>query len=110
MAKDKSELLHGTLDLLVLKALALSPGHGWGVSQRIQQLSRDALQVNQGSLYPALQRLEREGWIDSEPGTAENNRRVKVYRLTPAGKRQLAMELDTWSRFTSAVELVLVAT
>ena len=110
MAKDKSELLQGTLDLLVLKALALSPGHGWGLSQRIQQLSRDALRVNQGSLYPALQRLEREGWIDSEAGVAENNRRVKVYRLTPAGRRQLAAELDTWQRFTSAVELVLVAT
>jgi transcriptional regulator len=110
MPKDKSELLQGTLDLLVLKALALSPGHGWVVSQRIQQLSREALRVNQGSLYPALQRLEREGWIDSEPGVAENNRRVKVYHLTASGRRQLAAELDTWQRFTSAVELVLVAT
>ena len=110
MAKDRSELLQGTLDLLVLKALALSPGHGWGVSQRIQQLSRDALRVSQGSLYPALQRLEREGWIDSEPGVAENNRRVKVYRLTAAGRRQLAAEVETWERFTDAVGLVLVAT
>jgi PadR family transcriptional regulator, regulatory protein PadR len=110
MPKDRSELLQGTLDLLVLKALALAPGHGWAVSQRIQQLSRDALRVNQGSLYPALQRLERDGFIDSEMGVADNNRRVKVYRLTASGRRQLAAEVEVWERFAGAVGLVLVAT
>ena len=110
MGDEKSDLLQGTLDLLVLKTLALAPGHGWALAQRIQQMSRDAFRVNQGSLYPALQRLEREGWISSAFGLAENNRRVKVYSLTASGRRQLARETDTWERFTDAMSLVLRTT
>ena len=85
MAHDQSELLQGTLELLVLKTLSLEPMHGWGISQRIQQMSRDVFQVNQGCLYPALQRLKTRGWIDAEWRTTENNRRARYYRLTPAG-------------------------
>jgi PadR family transcriptional regulator, regulatory protein PadR len=104
-----SDVLQGTLDLLVLKALSLAPLHGWGISQRIQQLSRDALQIGQGSLYPALYRLERRGLVRSEWGTTENNREAKYYRLSAAGQRALAAELDDWRRFVTAVDLVLVA-
>jgi PadR family transcriptional regulator, regulatory protein PadR len=104
-----SDVLQGTLDLLVLKALSLAPLHGWGISQRIQQLSRDALQIGQGSLYPALYRLERRGLVRSEGGTTENNREAKYYRLSAAGQRALAAELDDWRRFVTAVDLVLVA-
>ena len=104
---NATELLQGTLDLLVLRTLAAGPMHGWGVSQRIQQLSRDVLQVNQGSLYPALHRLEDQGWIASEWGTSENNRRAKYYQLTAAGRRRLAQETTSWRQFSGAVELVL---
>jgi transcriptional regulator len=107
MTKTRSELLQGTLDLLVLKTLALGPMHGWGVSQRIQQLSEDSLSVNQGSLYPALHRLEHRGWIEASWGVSENNRRAKFYKLTVAGRRQLARERASWRRFASAVELIL---
>lgn len=109
MTKSGSELLQGTLDMLVLKTLALEPMHGWGISQRIQQISRDVLQVNQGSLYPALHRLERQGWIASEWGTSENNRRAKFYRLTPAGERQLEAETENWERLAEAVQRILAA-
>lgn len=104
-----SDVLQGTLDLLVLKALSLAPLHGWGISQRIQQLSRDALQIGQGSLYPALYRLERKGLVKSEWGTTENNREAKYYRLSPAGQRALAEEMNQWRTFVHAVDLVLVA-
>jgi len=105
----QSDLLQGTLDLLVLKTLAIGPQHGWGVSQRIQQMSRDALQVNQGSLYPALHRLEQKGWIDAEWGTSENNRKAKFYSLTRRGRTQLQAECDQWERFSAAVALILRA-
>jgi transcriptional regulator len=107
MAQPKADLLQGTLDLLILKTLALQPAHGWGISQRIQQVSRDVLQVNQGSLYPALQRLEQQGWIDSEWGLSENNRRARFYRLTEAGQRQLAAETENWERLSAAVGRIL---
>ena len=105
---DRADLLQGTLDLLILRTLALGPMHGWGVSQRIQELSRDVLQVNQGSLYPALHRLEQRGWITSEWGQSENNRRAKFYRLSPAGQRRLETEQDEWKRFVAAVDAVLL--
>src|SRR5690242_2001165 len=104
-----ADVLQGTLDLLVLKALSLAPLHGWGISQRIQQLSKDALQIGQGSLYPAVYRLERKGMVTSEWGVTENNREAKYYRLTAAGRRALEAEVDDWRRFVGAVELVLVA-
>ena len=101
------DLLRGTLDLLVLKTLRLAPMHGWGISQRIEQLSRGTLGVNQGSLYPALERLEQRDWIDSEWRTTENNRRAKYYSLTAKGRRALGAETDGWERYVSAVRLVL---
>jgi transcriptional regulator len=101
------ELLQGTLDLLILKTLALEPMHGWGVAQRIQQLSRDVLQVGQGSLYPALHRLEYRGWIQSEWASSENNRRAKFYSLTAAGREQLARELAQWGRIAGPISMVL---
>jgi PadR family transcriptional regulator, regulatory protein PadR len=104
---QSTELLQGTLDLLILKTLALEPMHGWGVAQRIQQLSKDVLQIGQGSLYPALYRLEYKGWIRSDWGNSENNRRAKFYRLTTAGRKQLEAELATWGRLTSAIASVL---
>ena len=104
-----SDVLQGTLDLLVLKALSLAPMHGWGISQRIQQLSAAALQIGQGSLYPALYRLEKKGFVKGEWRTTENKREAKYYRLTAAGQRALAAELTEWRRFTGAVDLVLVA-
>jgi len=103
----QADLLQGTLDLLILKTLALGPHHGWGVSQRIQQMSRDVLQVNQGSLYPALHRLEQRGWVVADWGTSENNRRAKFYRLTRKGRAQLEAEQDQWERFSAAVEWIL---
>ena len=109
MTESRTDLLQGTLDLLILKTLALEPTHGWGVSQRIRQMSRDALQVNQGSLYPALHRLEVRGWIASDLGTAENNRRVRVYRLTTTGRRQLAAETENWARVSDAIGQILQA-
>src|SRR3954469_25020833 len=103
------DVLQGTLDLLVLKALSLAPLHGWGISQRIQQLSREALQIGQGSLYPALYRLARKGVVKNDGGTTENNREAKYYRLSAAGQRALAAEMDEWRRFVTAVDFVLVA-
>ena len=109
MAKTKSDLLQGTLDLLILKTLALAPMHGWGITQRIQQISEDVLQVNQGSLYPALVRLEQQGWIEAEWGTSDNNRQAKYYSLTRAGRKQLKEEQENWKRLSNAIELVLQA-
>jgi PadR family transcriptional regulator, regulatory protein PadR len=102
-----TDLLQGTLDLLILQTLALEPMHGWGVAQRIQQVSRDVLQIGQGSLYPALYRLEYKGWTRSDWGNSENNRRAKFYRLTTAGKKRLETELETWDRLSAAIALVL---
>ena len=111
MAKSsKSDLLQGTLDLLILKTLALGSQHGWGISQRIQQISQDILQVNQGSLYPALHRLEEQGWIAAEWGVSEANRQARFYSLTRAGRRQLDLETAQWARMTAAVGRVLDAT
>jgi PadR family transcriptional regulator PadR len=105
-----SDVLRGTLDLLVLKTLTLEPMHGWGISQRIQEFSRGVLDVNQGSLYPALQRLEHKGWIDSEWETTENNRRAKYYRLTAQGRRAVGTETASWRRYVAAVDFVLGTT
>jgi len=102
-----AEILQGTLDLLILKTLALQTMHGWGIAQRIQQISRDVLQVQQGSLYPALYRLERKKWIRAEWGASENNRRAKYYSLTKAGREQLEKEMADWDRLSSAVTLIL---
>ncbi len=107
MPKQKSDLLQGTLDLLILKTLAGEPMHGWGISQRIQQVSKGVLLINQGSLYPALYRLEEKGWVGSEWGNSENNRQAKYYSLTKAGRKQLAEETETWERIVAAVTLVL---
>ena len=107
---DSSDVLRGTLDLLVLKTLTLAPMHGWGISQRIQQFSRGTLDVNQGSLYPALQRLEQKGWIESEWQVTENNRRAKYYSLTKAGRRAVGDEAANWRRYVEAVELILQIT
>lgn len=111
MAKPSSneQVLQGTLDLLILKTLSLAPMHGWGLTNRIEQLSDEALQVGQGSIYPALIRLEQRGWIDTEWGVTENSRRAKYYRLSPAGKRALAQETASWLRFVNAVGVVLAA-
>jgi transcriptional regulator len=106
----RADLLQGTLDLLILKALALGPMHGWGIAQRLRQLSSEALQVQQGSLYPAVHRLERQGLIRSSWGQSENNRRARFYELTRAGQRRLAEEAETWERFAAAVAQVLGAT
>ena len=107
MNQPTADLLQGTLDMLILKTLSLGPEHGWGVAQRIQQMSRNVLQVNQGSLYPALHRLEDQGWIESEWGTSDNNRRAKFYRLTATGKKQLGRETETWQHFATAVQWIL---
>ena len=101
------DLLQGTLDLLILKAISLGPLHGYGVLLRIQQISRDRLEVQQGSLYPALYRLEHRGWIGSEWGESENNRRAKYYRLTAAGKKKLQAESDKWNRMTDVIGAIL---
>src|SRR5512134_241474 len=100
--KSRLDLLQGTLDLLILKTLALGPMHGWGISQRIQQMSEDVLRVNQGSLYPALHRLEEQGWIGAEWGASENGRRAKYYSLTRSGRRRLEQETENWSRLSAA--------
>ena len=111
MTSARTDLMQGTLELLILKTLAIGePMHGWGVAVRIQHLSEEVLQVNQGSLYPALHRLEHKGWIRSAWGTSENNRRAKFYRLTTLGRRQLADEQEQWSLFTGAVQRILHAT
>jgi PadR family transcriptional regulator, regulatory protein PadR len=104
---QRLELPQGTLDLLILKALSLQPMHGWAISERIHQVSRATLQIPQGSLYPALHRLERRGWIRAEWGASDNNRKAKYYELTRAGRKQLDAEADAWSRLTAAVALVL---
>jgi transcriptional regulator len=103
MRKTKSDLLQGTLDLLILKTLELEPMHGWGISQRIQQISDSVLQVNQGSLYPALHRLEEHGWITANWKASENNRQAKYYALTKRGRNQLAEERENWLRLSAAV-------
>jgi transcriptional regulator len=104
---SKADLLQGTLDLLILKTLALEPMHGWGISQRIQQISKDVLQVQQGSLYPALHRLEYKGWIAAEWGDSDNNRKAKFYKLTAAGRKQLEVETSNWERLSAAVQQIL---
>ncbi len=103
----QTDVLRGSLDLLVLKTLSLTPMHGWGISQRVQQISDGVLEVNQGSLYPALQRLEKEGLITSDWGTTENNRRARYYELTGAGRRALGEEVASWRRFAAGLEAVL---
>jgi len=104
---DRLALPQGTLDLLILRTLALEPQHGWAISERVQQLSRDALQIPQGSLYPALHRLERRGWIAARWGTTDNNRRAKYYDLTPRGRRQLQADENAWRKIVAAVASVL---
>lgn len=101
------DVIRGTLDLLILKTLTLDAMHGWGIGQRIQQISRGVLEVNQGSLYPALQRLEQRGWITSEWRTSDANRRAKYYRLTASGRRAVGSETSAWRRYVSAVDLIL---
>ena len=107
MTDTRLDLPQGTLDLLILKALTLEPMHGWAISERLHQVSKATLQVPQGSLYPALHRLERRGWIKASWGTSNNNRKAKYYALTPAGRRQLASDTDEWARLTAAVALIL---
>jgi len=107
MGNERLDLPQGTLNLLILKTLALGPKHGWAVSERVQQLSSDALRIQQGSLYPALHRLERQGWIKSSWGASENNRRAKFYALTARGRRQLEAEESAWRKMTAAVGQVL---
>ncbi len=107
MPQPSTDLLQGTLDLLILKTLALEPMHGWGIAQRIEQISENALQVGQGSLYPALHRLEYKGWIQADWGASDNNRKAKFYGLTRTGKKQLEAELENWDRLTTAIGLVL---
>jgi PadR family transcriptional regulator, regulatory protein PadR len=104
---ERIELPQGTLDLLILRTLSLEPQHGWGISERVQQMSSAVLRIQQGSLYPALYRLERRGWIKSHWGFSENNRRAKFYELTRSGRRQLATETDSWQKLTAAVAQVL---
>jgi transcriptional regulator len=106
----KTEYLQGALDLLILKTLALGPNHGWGVQQRIRQVSRDALGVSQGSLYPALHRLEAAGMLKSEMAASENNRRARIYRLTAAGRRRLNSETADWRQFSLAIRRLLQMT
>ncbi len=105
--QPRLDLLQGTLDLLILRTLVTGPKHGWAVSERIQQISQDVLQVNQGSLYPALHRLEQQGWIVAESGTSELGRRARFYRLTAAGRKQLERETQDWARLSAAIERVL---
>jgi PadR family transcriptional regulator, regulatory protein PadR len=107
MARDQTDLLQGTLELLILKTLSLEPMHGWGITQRIQQMSREVFQVNQGSLYPALQRMKTKGWIVPEWRVTENNRRARYYSLSAEGVRELARERSEWERSSAAVNWVL---
>jgi transcriptional regulator len=107
MGKQHHDMIKGTLDMLILKVVSLEPMHGWGICERIQLVSRDALQVNQGSLYPSLHRLTREGWIKSEWRTTENNRRARYYAVTAAGRKQLGAELEHWARLTEGVQRIL---
>ena len=105
--RSQTDALRGSLDLLVLKTLSLAPMHGWGISQRVQQISDGVLEVNQGSLYPALQRLEKDGLITSEWGTTDNNRRARYYRITASGRKALGDQLESWRRFAAGLEAVL---
>jgi transcriptional regulator len=107
MAPERLDLPQGTLDLLILQTLSLGPQHGWAISERVQQVSSDVLRIQQGSLYPALHRLERRGWIKAKWGTSENNRRAKYYELTRAGQKQLEAETDSWRKLTAAVAQIL---
>jgi PadR family transcriptional regulator PadR len=107
MGKEKPDLVYGTLDMLVLKALQHGPRHGLAIADRIQQMSKDILRVEQGSLYPALYRLEAQSWIKAEWGISDNNRKARYYKLTTAGRKQLAAEKEHWSRITRGIELVL---
>ncbi len=107
MTVQRIDLPQGTLDLLILRTVALGPQHGWAIAERVQQISSDVLRIQQGSLYPALHRLERRGWIKARWGTSENNRRAKYYELTRSGSRQLEIEKDAWARLTAAVAQVL---
>jgi PadR family transcriptional regulator PadR len=107
MADERMALPQGTLDLLILRTLALEPQHGWAISERVQQISSDVLQIPQGSLYPALHRLERRGWVKARWGTSDNNRRAKYYGLTPRGRRQLQVGQTAWQKMTAAVATVL---
>jgi len=109
MATERIDFPQGTLDLLILRTLSLGPQHGWAISERVQQVSDDVLRIQQGSLYPALHRLERRGWIKAKWGTSENNRRAKYYELTKSGQKQLATEQDAWEKLTTAVAQVLRA-
>jgi len=102
-----SDLIQGTLDLLILKTVALEPTHGWAIAKRIQQISRDVLQISQGSLYPALHRLEQQGWLKAQAGQTANGREAKFYALTAAGRRQLERELESWDRLSNAIRLVV---
>ena len=104
---DNADVLQGTLDLLIMRTIALGPPHGWAIAQRIQQISDDSLRVQQGSLYPALHRLEHQGWITAEWGASENNRRARFYALTKAGRKQLEAEVAKWERLSVGVNLVL---
>jgi transcriptional regulator len=107
MADQHIDLPQGTLDLLILKAVQLAPQHGWGIAERVQQISSDVLRIQQGSLYPALHRLERRGWIVAQWGTSENNRRAKYYELTRTGRKQLELETATWRKLAIAVSQVI---
>jgi transcriptional regulator len=107
VTEQRIDLPQGTLDLLILRTLSLEPQHGWAISERVQQVSSDVLRIQQGSLYPALHRLERRGWIKSRWGTSENNRRAKYYELTRVGRKQLEAETESWRRLTAAVAQVL---
>ena len=107
MARERIDLPQGTLDLLILKTLALGPQHGWAISERIQQVSGEVLQVQQGSLYPSLHRMERRGWIEAEWATSEHNRRAKYYRLTRNGRKKLEVETESWQKLTGAVGQIL---
>ncbi len=107
MSPERIDLPQGTLDLLILRTLVLGPQHGWAISERVQQMSSDVLRIQQGSLYPALHRLERRGWIKARWGASENNRRAKYYELTKSGQRQLEAETDAWQKLTAAVAQVL---
>ena len=107
MPTDKSDLLQGTLDMLILKIVALGPVHGYGISLRIRQISKDVLQVQQGSLYPALHRLEKRGWLEADWGESDNGRQAKFYRLSARGRKQLAAEQSNWDRLSEAVHLIM---
>jgi transcriptional regulator len=109
-SRPTTDVLRGSLDLLVLKTLSLAPMHGWGITQRVQQISDGVLEVNQGSLYPALQRLEKSGLITSDWGTTDNNRRARYYKLTAAGRKALGAEVESWRRFAAGLEAVLSTT